>query len=109
MIIAEGDMITLDTLSKEIQARATSGKGLAVSQKNTDVPKNNEELKVAKARARHTAEEHIERLFLRVLLSETGGNVSKAAPQAEMNRSWLSQLIGKHELDLNRFREHVSW
>lgn len=99
----------MDALPKEIQNSTTLDGGLAGGQESMGVPKNNEELKAAKARARQEAEERIERLFLKVLLSETGGNVSKAARQAEMNRSWLSQLIGKHQLDLSRFRKGVSW
>jgi len=66
--------------------------------------RNNKELKAAKAVSRKKSDERIERLFLTELLTRTRGNVTEAAKQSKMNRSWLSQLINKHKLDLKQFR-----
>jgi DNA-binding NtrC family response regulator len=69
------------------------------------VPQNNEELKTAKAKARKKAEQRLERQALTQWLSRTRGNVSLAAKQTGMNRSYLSQLISKHQLDIRQFEK----
>jgi len=104
MIISKENVITIEALPKELQDFIELNESFTGSQESIDVPKNNEELKAAKSRARQEAEERIELVFLKELLSETAGNVSEAARKAEMNRSWLSQLISKHQLDVGRFR-----
>ncbi len=100
MILCEGDVITADVLPREVKASASSGKKIMVRGEDISVPRNNEELKAAKAEAQRK----IELLFLLDLLSSTGGNVSEAARKAEMNRYWLMELIRKHQLDLNQFK-----
>jgi DNA-binding NtrC family response regulator len=54
--------------------------------------------------ARGEAQKIVEWLFLEEMLSITGGNVAEAARRAGMNRSRLSELIRKYELDLSQFR-----
>jgi len=108
MILSKGNMITVDVLPKDIRTPKESDKTLIVGEERLDIPKNNEELKAAKAEARRKAEENVERLFLTELLSSTHGNVSEAARLAGINRSWLAQLVSKHQLDLSQFREGVS-
>ena len=105
MIVSRGDMITICDLPKEILPAAASNRKLASSQETFSIPKNNEELKAAKAEARQEAGKEIERLFLMELLSKTCGNMSEAARQAGMNRSWLEQMIGRHRIEPSRFRE----
>ncbi|MBM3235840.1 response regulator [Candidatus Poribacteria bacterium] len=101
MILCRGKMITLDVLPEEIQTLMVTAKGMKANAESVVIPRNNEELKAAKAEARRIAEEQVERLFLAELLSSTDGNVSEAARKSGMNRSWLAQLVSKHKLDLN--------
>jgi DNA-binding NtrC family response regulator len=42
--------------------------------------------------------EPFERQFLQALLERTGGNVSKAAREADLDRAYLIQLLKKHDL-----------
>jgi Nif-specific regulatory protein len=108
MILCEGNTIAIDDLPREMRTSTTSDKKVIVSEGHITIPKNNEELKAAKADARRKMEKRVERLFLTELLSSTNGNVSEAARKAGMNRSWLAQLVSKHQLDLSRFRKSVS-
>ena len=48
-------------------------------------------------RAREEAVSAIERAFLSRLLERAGGNVSRAAREAGMHRSYLQKLLAKHE------------
>ena len=75
----------------------------AFSQERFAIPRNKEELRTA----RTEAQRRIEILFLTELLSSTRGNVSKAARRAGMDRSWLIELIGRHQIDLSQFRGEV--
>jgi len=104
MIFLRGNAITSDVLRKELRISTKSDKELAVSDERIAIPRNNEELKSAKAEAQR----RIELLFLTELLSSTRGNISEAARKAGMNRSWLAQLVSKYQLDLSRFRQGVS-
>ena len=103
MILCRGNYIGINDLPKEIGNR----KQLIKITTNMDelfvVPKNNDELKAAKSKARKIAEEKVELLFLNYLLPLVDGSIKKAAEHAKMNRSWLSQLIGKYEIDLSQF------
>jgi len=108
MILCKGNTIAIGALQKEMQTSATSTKEITVGAEHTTIPTNNEELKAAKAEARRRAEQQIERSFLTELLSGARGNISKAAREAGMNRSWLAQLVSKHQLDLGQFRRDVS-
>jgi Nif-specific regulatory protein len=104
MILSKGNMITVDVLPREVQPSAVLGEKMIFSREYAAIPKNDEELKAAKAEAQR----EIERLFLTELLSNTNGNVSEAAREAGMNRSWLAQLVSKNQLDLTQFRNGVS-
>jgi len=42
--------------------------------------------------------------FLHEVLSRAGGNVSRAAEEARVNRSWLQTLAAKHGVDPARYR-----
>ena len=63
------------------------------------VPTTNAELKTAKARAATAASQAVEQRFLIELLRASGGSVTAAARRVGMNRSWLHQLIQRHQLD----------
>ena len=104
MVISRGNIITINALTKEVQDSVMSDLEMKIWEESIAIPSNDEELKVAKAEAHR----RIERLFLVKLLSINRGNVSQAARKANINRSWLSQLISKHQIDLDKFRKGVS-
>jgi transcriptional regulator with GAF, ATPase, and Fis domain len=97
IILCKGNMITIDDLPGEIR---TLNKEIMLFDEHLTVPKNNDELKTAKANAIYK----IERMFLEELLANANGNVSKAAKAGEMNRAWLIELIKKYKIDLNQFK-----
>ncbi|MDQ1328217.1 MAG: Response regulator [Candidatus Poribacteria bacterium] len=99
MILSEGNIITIFNIPQKVRLSMTSDKNMIISKEHIYIPKNGEELKVAK----DEAQQEVERLFLMELLSRTRGNVSEAARQADMNRSWLAQLVSKHRLGLDLF------
>ena len=100
IILCRGRALTVDVLPKEIQRFAAQENKVTPSVGNPiAIPRNSEESKAAKAEAQR----EIERLFLMELLCNTKGNVSEAARKSGMNRSWLTELIGKHGLDLRQF------
>jgi DNA-binding NtrC family response regulator len=100
MILCRGDMITADCLSKEVRnADKANGKETSVAL-DIPIPKNKEELSAARAEA----QEKVELMFLKEILSTTNGNVTEAARKTGMNRSWLSEMISKNRLDLDQFR-----
>ena len=112
IILCNKDTITLYDLPKEV---VDAMPALTPSEEtrtilNTEqisipgsIPRTNEELKVAKAEAQR----RIESRFLTELLSSTGGNVSEAARRSEMNRYWLMDLIKKHNIDPNQYKDVV--
>ena len=100
IILCRKNLIGIEYLPKEILYQKRSVPISEPCGETFIIPKNNDELKAIKADARKMAEERIERLFLKDLLSQTKGNVSEAARQAKMNRSWLAQLVSKYKLDL---------
>lgn len=95
MILTYGDSITVDHLP-EVLTRDDK----TCLDASPQVPRNDEELKVAKL----NAQMDVERAFLIDILSRCHGNISEAARRANMNRSWLSQLIKRHGIDPNQFR-----
>ncbi|MBN2373306.1 sigma 54-interacting transcriptional regulator [bacterium] len=106
MILCRGSEISVDVFPKELRDLKPAVKVQIDDEKSLlTVPKNNKELKAAKAAARKKAEEKIERIFLNDLLSRNNGNVSEAARQANMNRSWLAQMVSKYKLDLSPLRK----
>jgi Nif-specific regulatory protein len=106
MILTRDSLIGINDLPKEICHVRSSIDMSAGCVETFMVPRNNNELKAIKTAERKKAEERVERAFLIELMSRYGGNVSKAALQAKMNRSWLAQLISKHKLDLDQFRKN---
>jgi len=104
IILCKEKMIGINDLPQEIRNVKPSVVISLIDEGDFIIPKNNNELKAAKAKV----EERIERLFLTGLLSSTLGNVSEAARQAGMNRSWLAQLVIKHHLDLAQFRKGIN-
>jgi DNA-binding NtrC family response regulator len=100
MIMCKEDMITLNALPKELRS-STLLKKKKLNMESINIPTNKEELRAARA----DAQRQVEILFLREILSATDGNVTEAARRTGMNRSWLSELIGKHNLDLDQFRD----
>lgn len=101
MVLCKGNTITTDVLPEEMRVPMKDVKSLASKQERFAIPRNKEELRAARAKAQR----EIEYLFLTELLSSTSGNVSKAARRAGMDRSWLIELIGRHQLDLSQFRD----
>ncbi|MGA1840133.1 MAG: sigma 54-interacting transcriptional regulator [bacterium] len=106
IILTKGGIIGSDVLPKEICRSKSSVDISADCGESFIVPRNNNELKATKTAERKKAEERVERAFLMELMASTRGNVSKAALQAKINRSWLAQLISKHKLDLVQFRKN---
>ena len=104
IILCKEKMIGINDLPQEIRNVKPSVKISLIDEGDFIIPQNNNELKAAKAKV----EERIERLFLTGLLSSTLGNVSEAARQAGMNRSWLAQLVNKHHMDLGQFRKGIN-
>ncbi|MBD3184737.1 response regulator [Candidatus Poribacteria bacterium] len=104
MIVTEGNTITPDVFPIEIRNSLPESEGINIDDDFIATPKNDRELKEAKAKI----QQKIECMFLNKLLSENNGNVSQAAREAGMNRSWLSQLISRHNIDLDQYRNSVS-
>jgi DNA-binding NtrC family response regulator len=96
IVLCKGDWITTDDLPSEIRALSNE---LMLFDEYLTIPKNNEELKIAKT----NAIQKIERMFLDELLANAKGNVSQASRAAEMNRAWLIELINRHKIDLKQF------
>jgi Nif-specific regulatory protein len=71
-------------------------------------PTTNAELKAAKAAAAAAAAHAVERRFLTQLLRDTAGNVSEAARRVGMNRTWLHQLLSRHQIDPKGFQPPAS-
>jgi formate hydrogenlyase transcriptional activator len=101
MVLCKGNAITTDVLPEEMRVPMKDAKSLTPRQERFAIPRNKEELRAARAKV----QQEIEHLFLTELLSSTRGNVSKAARKAGMDRSWLIELIGRHQLDLTQFRD----
>jgi DNA-binding NtrC family response regulator len=101
MVLCKGNTITTDVLPEEMRVPTRDVKSLIPGQERFPIPRNKGELRTARAKAQR----EIEYLFLTELLSSTRGNVSEAARRAGMDRSWLIELIGRHQLDLRQFRD----
>ncbi|MBD3180835.1 response regulator [Candidatus Poribacteria bacterium] len=98
MVLCKEDVIKTDLIPKELRTSSASNK--IVDTKDVKIPTNKAELR----EARTEAQQQVEILFLRNILSASDGNVTEAARKSGMNRSWLSELIGKHNLDLDQYR-----
>jgi Nif-specific regulatory protein len=97
VVLANGPVITLGDLPAEIRGEEEAGSAAAA-------PRTNDELKEAKRLARDQAQATVERSFIESLLGSTGGNVTKAAAAAGMNRSLLQQMMARHGLNAEDFR-----
>jgi DNA-binding NtrC family response regulator len=60
-----------------------------------DVPESNGELKDSKNRLRQRVSEEVEKLFLENILN-SADNISEAARQAQINRTFLYRLLKRH-------------
>jgi DNA-binding NtrC family response regulator len=101
MILCKGNIITVDALPKNLQDSKLLNEKEALPVENMYIPKNKGELQIARIKA----QERVEHLFLTKLLSDTNGNVAEAARKSGMNRSWLTEMINKHSLDLDQYRK----
>ncbi len=62
------------------------------------VPQSNDQLKETKNRLRTRVTDEVEKLFLTELLDAADGNVSRAAREAKINRTFLYRLLKRHGL-----------
>jgi Nif-specific regulatory protein/two-component system response regulator HydG len=67
-------------------------------------PRTGDEYQARKAEAVDAAVDKVTVAFLHEVLSRAGGNVSRAAEEAGVNRSWLQTLATKHGVDPARYR-----
>lgn len=108
IILCNENTITVYDLPKEVMnalpARPPSEEIRTIpDEEQIPIPRTNEELKAAKAEAQR----RIELQFLTELLSNTCGNVSKAARKAGISRYWLMDLIKKHQIDPGQYKNVV--
>jgi transcriptional regulator with GAF, ATPase, and Fis domain len=87
-VLATGPEIGLALLPEELRAEVPPGEAAMFAELSND------ELK----RAREAAADAVERRFIEELLRRSDGNVSRAARESGMNRSYLQRLVGKHGL-----------
>ena len=92
LIFTRDEIITIDNLPKEI---------------NADFRKRietKEELQLEKKRLTQSILRDIEQDFLKQLLSSTSGNISKAAKKSGYNRRQIQNLIKKHNINIENFK-----
>lgn len=99
MILCKSDKITLDVLPDDLISQNICAV-VIVDNESMTIPKDNDELKSAKIEIQNK----LEKAFLIRLLSECKGNVSLASRKAKINRSWLTEMIGKHNIELKDFK-----
>ncbi|HGE72868.1 TPA: response regulator [Candidatus Poribacteria bacterium] len=99
MILCKSDTITIDVLPEDVIGVKTDGL-VVVGNESIPIPQNNDELKLAKA----DIQNKLEKVFLTELLSRYKGNISLASRMAKINRSWLTEMIGKHNLEVKDFK-----
>jgi DNA-binding NtrC family response regulator len=100
MILCKSDVISADILPDDIKAIANPDGAVIIGGESMPIPENNDELKTAKAEIQRK----LEKVFLTELLSRCEGNISKASRRAGINRSWLTEMIGRHNLKLRVFK-----
>lgn len=64
--------------------------------------RTNEELKLAREEAADQAVKEVELAFLKAVLEDAGGNISRAAKNTGMNRSLFQRLVKKHGIQIDR-------
>ncbi|MGA1864766.1 MAG: sigma 54-interacting transcriptional regulator [bacterium] len=106
LVISDGPFITPQNLPDYIQ----SNKNTATDPLNfgflTSSSKDYKTYKGIKSMARKKLDEHLDMQFIIDLLKENKGNVSRAARQANMNRSLLHQMIQRYQLDIFQYRSN---
>ena len=109
VVLSRGPEITLADLPKEVtqtgSLRPPSGPQTASFPPPPLAPEMDDLRGESLDRAREQAVSAVEREFLSRLLERAGGNVSKAARDAGMHRSYLQKLLAKHEGALGPRRE----
>ena len=90
---AAGDIVQVDDLPEEIRSGASSGNGHSVLHTLDDV---------------RAAQDRIEREYLERLLRAANGNISVAAKQAGLNRTYLHALLNRHAIKADSFRARVT-
>ncbi|MEK7399050.1 MAG: sigma 54-interacting transcriptional regulator [Candidatus Poribacteria bacterium] len=100
IILCKSDMISIDILPDDIKVDVKPDGVVIIGGESISIPENNDELKIAKAEIQRK----LEKVFLTELLSRCGGNISMASRRAGINRSWLTEMIGKYSLELRVFK-----
>jgi transcriptional regulator with GAF, ATPase, and Fis domain len=100
MFLCKVDNISINAIPAGLLDPKSSDENKSLSISDMPIPKNKEELRIA----RIEVQERVGRLFLENLLSDTNGNVAEAARKSGMNRSWLTEMISKHGLNLDQYR-----
>ncbi len=99
MILCKSNTISIDVLPDDI-VNANISSAMIINDESLQIPTNNDELKSAKI----DIQNKLEKAFLIKLLSDCKGNVSLASRKAKINRSWLTEMIGKHNIQLKDFK-----
>ncbi len=101
MLLARSSRVEVEDLPPEVRGK---GEGPMAS-----VPKDSTELKKAKWQLKRSAENEVERAFLREALKRNKGNISKTALDVGMDRRQLQNLIRKHRFVSKEFKERSSF
>lgn len=95
VLFARGGKIGLEALPPEVVAFQSAGWRMRLP---VSVPRNAQELLLAKKRARSAAAAELERAFLRDALAAAHGRPGEAARFVGMNRSQFARMLSRHGL-----------
>ncbi len=105
LVIAGGSFIEAQDLPDHLQSKRISlSESIEEGDSSSIVSKDYAAYKEIKAGAKRELEENLDKRFIIDLLKKNNGNVSRAAKQANMNRSLLHQMILKYKLDTHQYR-----
>jgi len=105
LVIAGGLFIEAQDLPDHLQSKRFSlSESIGEGDSSSFVSKDYAAYKEIKAGAKRELEENLDKRFIIDFLKENNGNVSRAAKQANMNRSLLHQMILKYKLDTHQYR-----